>query len=168
VVTHIRESRRFEYIYNLHRKPGQHAIRIPHSGLRMTTFHVAINRVGQILCSREISSPNATPSPAKWFADLALFLSSTSQWSRWGKINYPLTTGNIGLLGTYLQHAISTFNTCSQVTTHRSLTDTSGNYNLQGAGFSHHSPRPYQSMVLWFPLRASPDLRLTIFIMKLQ
>jgi hypothetical protein len=46
----------------------------------------------------------------------------------------------LGLLGPYHQHVISTFNTYLWGTTHRSLTDTGGGYNLEGAGLPHHAP----------------------------
>jgi hypothetical protein len=46
--------------------------------------------------------------------------------------------------------------------TSRSLTDTSGGYNILGASFSYHTLRPSQPTVLRFPLRALPGLRLTI------
>jgi hypothetical protein len=47
----------------------------------------------------------------------------------------------LGLLGTYHQHTIGTFNTCSRGPTHRSLTDTGGGYNLEDAQLStYHSP----------------------------
>jgi hypothetical protein len=49
------------------------------------------------------------------------------------------------------QYAISMFNTCSRGSTHRSLTDTGGGYNLVGAGFPHHTLWPSQPMVLCFP-----------------
>jgi hypothetical protein len=45
----------------------------------------------------------------------------------------------LGLLSSYHQHAIDTFNTCSRGPTHRYLTDTCGGYNLRGAGFSHRA-----------------------------
>jgi hypothetical protein len=60
------------------------------------------------------------------------------------------------------QHAIKTFSTCSRGPTHRSLTDIGRGYKLEGAGFSHHTPRPFQLMVSTFDLRAPPGLRLSI------
>jgi hypothetical protein len=42
-------------------------------------------------------------------------------------VNGPL----LGLSSPYHRHAISTFNTCSQVTTPRSLTDTGGGYHIE-------------------------------------
>jgi hypothetical protein len=61
----------------------------------------------------------------------------------------------LGLLDSYHQHAISTFNTCSRGPIHWSLTDTGGwaGYNLGGAGLSHHTARPFQPTVLRFPLK---------------
>jgi hypothetical protein len=64
-----------------------------------------------------------------------------------------LMTGYIGLLGTYYQHVISTFNTCSRGPTHRSLTNTASGYNLGGADFPQHSPRSSQPMDLRFPAK---------------
>jgi hypothetical protein len=65
----------------------------------------------------------------------------------------------LGLLGPCHQHAIGTFNTCSQGPTHRSLTNTGGGYNLEGAGFPHTTPRPSQLTVSPFHLRAPPGLQ---------
>jgi hypothetical protein len=49
------------------------------------------------------------------------------------------------------QHTIGTFNTSSRRPTHWSLIDTDEGYNLEGAGFPHHTFRPSQPMVLHFP-----------------
>jgi hypothetical protein len=57
----------------------------------------------------------------------------------------------VSLLGIYLRHVISTFNTCSRGPTHRFLTDTGGGYNLKGADLPHHTPHSSQPMVLRFP-----------------
>jgi hypothetical protein len=68
----------------------------------------------------------------------------------------------LGLLGSYHQYVIGTFNTCSQGPTHQSLTDTGEDYNLGGACLPHHTPRPSPSTVSTFHLRAPPGLRLSI------
>jgi hypothetical protein len=57
----------------------------------------------------------------------------------------------IGLLGTYHQHVISTFNTYSRGPIHRSLTDTGGGGNPGGADFPHLNPQPSQPTDLHIP-----------------
>jgi hypothetical protein len=74
-----------------------------------------------------------------------------------------LTTRFIGLI---YQHAIGTFNTCSRAPTHRSLTDTSGGYNLEGADFPHHTLRPSQPTISAFHLKASSDLQFNQYSTK--
>jgi hypothetical protein len=66
------------------------------------------------------------------------------------------------LTGPIYQHAIGTFNACSRGSTHRSLIDIRGGYNLGGVSFPHHSPRPSHPVVSTFHLRAPPGLRLSI------
>jgi hypothetical protein len=61
-----------------------------------------------------------------------------------------------------IEAVINTFNICLQGPTHRSLTDIGGGYNRDDSKFPHHSPRPFQLMILCFPLRPPPGLRLTI------
>jgi hypothetical protein len=56
----------------------------------------------------------------------------------------------LGLLDSYHQHAVSTFNTCSRGPTYRSLTDTGGGYNLGGVDLPHHTPWSFQPTVLRF------------------
>jgi hypothetical protein len=73
-------------------------------------------------------------------------------------VNYKL----LDLLDPYHRHAIGTFNTCSLGPTHRFLTNTGRGYNLEGAVFPHTTPRPSQSAVSSFHLRAPPNLRLSI------
>jgi hypothetical protein len=65
----------------------------------------------------------------------------------------------LGLLDSYHQHAIGTFNTCSTRPTHRSLTDTGGGYILEGAGFLHTTLRSSQSTVSPFHLQVSPGFQ---------
>jgi hypothetical protein len=67
----------------------------------------------------------------------------------------PVDDKLLGLLGPYHQHAISMFNTYSRGPTYRSLTDTGGGYNLEGAGLPHLTPGPSQPMVLHFPPNGS-------------
>jgi hypothetical protein len=80
---------------------------------------------------------------------------------QWGQSHASIDDMLLGLLGTYHQHTIGTFNTCSWGPTHRSLTDTGGSYNLRGAGFPHTTLRPSQPVISPFHLRAPPGLRLS-------
>jgi hypothetical protein len=78
------------------------------------------------------------------------FLSQHSHCSR--GLSQAFVDGRLqGLLGSYHQHAISKFNTCSRGSTHWSLTNTNGGYNLGGADLPHHTPQPSQPMVLHYP-----------------
>jgi hypothetical protein len=90
------------------------------------------------------------------------FLSQHNHWSSRLKWNICWWTCYIGLLRPYLQCVISTFNTCSWGSTHRFLTNTDGGYHPGDLGFSHHTLRPSQPMILRFLLRALSGLRLTI------
>jgi hypothetical protein len=74
----------------------------------------------------------------------------------------------LGLSGLYHRHAIGTFNTCSRGSTHRSLTDTSGGYNLRGTGFPHTTPRLSQPTVSTFHIRAPSGLRLSIQQLQIE
>jgi hypothetical protein len=86
------------------------------------------------------------------------FLSRPNQWSS-GESQTSVDSKLLGLLGHEHQHVISTFNTCSRGLTHRFLTDTGRGYNLEGTTFPHTTPRPSQSAVFTFHLRAPPGLQ---------
>jgi hypothetical protein len=151
-------------------KPDQHVTRFPHSvrvwpstirilgGPRIVTFCVAINRFEQIHWPREEGLP--TQFTVWWLTDpwvCTQLISHNNQWRSGEKSNFywwPTTR----LTGPIYQHVISTFNTCSQGPTHRSLIDTSGGYNLGGADFLYHTLRPSQPVVSAFHLRAPPGL----------
>jgi hypothetical protein len=112
-------------------------------------------------------TPNIIPSPlADRFTGFHLVSLPDQPLKQWGKAKHPLTSGYIGLLGPYLQHVISMFNTCSRVPTHQSLIDTDGSCNLGGVGFPQQSPSPSQPTALLFLLRVPSNLRLTILNMK--
>jgi hypothetical protein len=81
---------------------------------------------------------------------------------QWGQSQAYVDGRLVGLLGPYHQHAFGAFNTCSWGSTHRSLTNTGGGYNLEGVGFLHITPRPFQPTVLTFHLRVLLGLRLSI------
>jgi hypothetical protein len=68
----------------------------------------------------------------------------------------------LGLPGTYHQHAIGTFNTCSRGPTHQYLTDTGGGYNLVGASLPIPLPDLPNQRSYTFHLVAPPGLRLSI------
>jgi hypothetical protein len=65
----------------------------------------------------------------------------------------------LGLPGPYHRHVINMFNTCSRGPTHRSLTDTGGGYNLEGASMPHTTPRLFEPTVSTILLRALPGLQ---------
>jgi hypothetical protein len=70
----------------------------------------------------------------------------------------------LGLLDSYHQYAIGTFNTYSLGSTHRSLTDIGGGYNLRGANFSHHTPLPFHPAISAFHLRVLPGLHFNQYL----
>jgi hypothetical protein len=113
------------------------------------------------------SCPN--PQHVGWLIYGSIPSSSPSHyhWTSRGKVKHLLPTSYIGLLGSYHQHVVITFNTYLRGATHRSLTNTSGGYNLEGVSFPHHTPRPSKPMVLRFSLVALPGLRLTNFNISL-
>jgi hypothetical protein len=153
-VTHIRESRWFESMYTLQGKtrPTCH-VRFPHQSTytRRTLLWAVpvrgnllwvINRVGQSHCSREKGLP--TQSTARRQTDPRVrtqFLSWANQWSS-EESHTSINSRLLCLPGPYHRHAIGTFNTCSWGPTERSLTDTGGDYNLEGANFQRTTPRP--------------------------
>jgi hypothetical protein len=129
-------------------KPDQHVTCFPRSvhvwistirvscGLCTTTFHES--STGLDRCT----APDST-SQLSWVAhETHLSFSSNTTIEAVCLSQAPIDNRLLGLLGPYHQHGISTFNTCSRGPTHRSLTDTSGCYNLWGAGLPHHTPRP--------------------------
>jgi hypothetical protein len=67
----------------------------------------------------------------------------------------------LGLPVPYLWHAISTFNTCSQGSTHRYLTDTSGATTLEVSAFRNSLPDLPNRWCSTFYLRAPLDLSLS-------
>jgi hypothetical protein len=75
--------------------------------------------------------------PSSWF--ISFFLPHDSLGV--GKRGFsPVITQLHQLSRPIYQYAIGTINACSQGPTHRSLTDTGGDYNLGGASFPHHTP----------------------------
>jgi hypothetical protein len=68
----------------------------------------------------------------------------------------------LGLLDSYHQHVIDTFNTYSRGPTHRSLTNIGRGYNLRGPRLAHHTPDLPNWRSSTFHLRAPPGIRLSI------
>jgi hypothetical protein len=121
-----------------------------------------INSVGRILLLPRKSAPDST-SQLDWVARVTrLSFSPNTAIEAVGLSQSSVDGRLLGLLGSYDQHAIDTFNTCSRGPTHRSLTDKGGCYNLGGAGLPHHTLQPFQPTVFTFHLRAPLGLRLSI------
>jgi hypothetical protein len=143
-------------------KSDQHDIYASHASPRTTDIRFltvvpvhgklswVIDRVKQGHCSRE----------------KGLLIQSTTRWpihgsvpsfspeptlKQWGQSQASVDDRLLGLLGSYHQHAIDTFNTCSWGLTHRSLTDTCGGYSLEGVRFPHTTLGPFEPTVLPFP-----------------
>jgi hypothetical protein len=144
-------------------KPDQHDIYASHTSPRTPGVRFlravpvrgnlswVVNRVGQSHCSREKGLP--TQSTTRRLIDPRVctqFLSWANQWSS-GESHTSINSRLLGLPGPYHRHAIGTFNTYSRRPTERSLTDTGGGYNLEGAGFPRTTPRPSQPAAYPFP-----------------
>jgi hypothetical protein len=119
----------------------------------------AADRVGRSHCSREKGL--STQSPARRLTDPRVrtqFLSRAIQWSS-GERQISINSRLLGLSGPYHQHAFGTFNTCSWGTIERSLIDTGGGYNLEGASLPHTHSLTFPTSCLSFPLVALPGLQ---------
>jgi hypothetical protein len=148
VVTHIRESRWFKSMYTLQGKPDTHDTYASCAGPRtppyafrgqspyVATFHADPTKLNRFTAPEKKVLQTPPLSPVEWPMGPPQFLSQHNHWSSALKPNICWRANYIGLLGTYHQHVIGTFNTCSRGATHRSLTDTGGGYNLA----TSHSP----------------------------
>jgi hypothetical protein len=128
----------------------------------VVTFHEVINSDGQSHCSREKRLP--TQSTTRQLIDPRVhtqFLYRAAI-EAVGVKSHSVSNQLLGLPGPYHRHAIVIFNICLRGPTYRSLTDTGGGYNIGDAGFSHTTPRPSQSAVSPFHIRATSDLKLLI------
>jgi hypothetical protein len=122
-----------------------------------------VNRVGHSHCSQEKGLP--TQSTTRQLTDPRVriqFLSRANQWSS-GESQASINNRLLGLPGPYHQYVIGTFNTCSQGPTKRSLTDTGGGYNLEGADSPHTHSLTFPTSCLPFPLVPPSGLHLTKF-----
>jgi hypothetical protein len=84
-----------------------------------------------------------------------------NHWSSALKPNIYWWTCYISLLDLYHQHVISTFNTCSWGSIHRSLTNTGGGYNLGVPACHITLPDLPNWWSFTFHLRVPPGLKLT-------
>jgi hypothetical protein len=163
--THIWEPRWFESIYTLQEKtwPTCHTLLTlsPHMALDHT--YLTWSTYSNISWSHQQQWTEPLlpiQSTARRLTDLLVctqFLSRTNHWSSGGKATI-CWRQTIRFTGPIYQHVIGTFNTCSRGSTHRSLTNTSGSYNLRGVIFTHTTPWPSQPSISTFHLRAPPGL----------
>jgi hypothetical protein len=171
VVTHIRESQRFDSMYTLQEKtrPTRH-IRSPRQSTYVWhTLPVGGPRTWQPFARRRQIWIDATAPEKKgsryntqhvgWLIHGSIPSFSPEPANEAGGVSQaPDGDQLLGLSGPYHRHKIDTFNTCSWGPTHRSLTDTGGGYNLWGAGLPIPTPRPFHPAVSPFHLRALPAL----------
>jgi hypothetical protein len=151
-------------MYTLQWKPDQHAKRIPRS-VYVWSQTIRISRGQRIATFRESSTDldGSHNSREKGIPDYTLRTSADRSVGP-NPVSLPLSTKEVvglsqcsinsmqlGLLGPYLRHVASTFNTCSWVPTSWSLTNIGRGYNLGRVSYPHHTPQPSQPMVLHFP-----------------
>jgi hypothetical protein len=170
VVTHIRESRRFESMYTLQGKTrSTRHIRFPHQSMYARRMLSAGSpRTWQPFMSHQQSWTESllprkglpTQSTAHWLTDpwvRTQFLSRANQWSS-GESYTSINSRLLGLPGPYHRHAIGAFNTCSRGA-NRTV------FNRHRRGLQHwkcrlstyHSPT-FPTNCLPFPLVAPPGL----------
>jgi hypothetical protein len=90
-----------------------------------------IDRVGQILLLPIKGVPDSTSQPGWMAHGTRLSFSPKTVIEAIGLGQASVDNRLLGLPGPYHRHAISTFNTCSRVSTPRSLTDTDGGYHIE-------------------------------------
>jgi hypothetical protein len=152
-------------------KPDQHATRFPRSvrvwfktihisrGAHIATFCKTTTGLADLIAPEKKGSRHNTYHVGWPICDFVPSFSPEPTNEAGGVSQTPVGDQLLGLLVPYHRHAIGTFNTCSRGPTHRSLTDTSGGYNLVGADFPHTTPQPSQTDISTFHLRASPGLQ---------
>jgi hypothetical protein len=119
-------------------KPNQHDTYASHASPRtpdvrfLRVVHVCGNllwvtdRVGRILLLPRKSAPDSTSQPGWVARGTRLIFSPKTTIEAVGLSQAPLDDLLLGSPGPFHQHAIGTFNTCSRVSTPRSLTDIAG------------------------------------------
>jgi hypothetical protein len=124
-------------------KPDQHVMYTSHSSPRTPVVRVlwavpicdnllwVIDRVGRILLLPRKSAPDSTSQPGWVARGIRLNFSSNIAIEAVGLSQAPVDDWLLGLPGPYHRHAIGTFNTCSQVPTPQSLTNTGRGYHTE-------------------------------------
>jgi hypothetical protein len=155
VVTHIRESRRFESMYNLQgeTRPTHHVCFPCRSMYARRTLPMGGPRTWQPFTLTQQSwtnslllrktGLNSTSQPRLSGTQLSFSPNTTIEAMRLSQT--AIDNRLLGLLGPYHRHAISTFNTCSWVLTPRSLTDTGGGYHIENLGIAIALSLPFPS-----------------------
>jgi hypothetical protein len=104
-----------------------------------------IDRVGRILLLPRKSAPDSTSQP-DWVADRIHLSFSPKIAIEAVGLSQTLVDGRLLVLpGPYHRHAIGTFNTCSQVPTLLSLTDTGRGYYIENLGIARSLSPPFPS-----------------------
>jgi hypothetical protein len=171
MVTHIRESRRFESMYTLQGKtrPTRHVCFPRQSTYAQRTLPVGSPCTWQPFVRRRQIWTNPTapekkgsrhnPQHVGWPIRGSVPSFSPEPANEAGGVSQaPDDDQLLGLPGPYHRHAVGMFNTCSWGPTEQSIIDTGGGYNLEGVGLPHtHSPT-FPTSCLPFPLVVPPNL----------
>jgi hypothetical protein len=145
------------------KKPDQHITYASHASPRMLVVRflqavpirdnlswVMVNESRPTAPEKKGSQHNPQHA-ADWSAGLYPASLSSQLMKQWGQRQASINGRLLGLLGPHHQYAIVTFNTCSWGPTKRSLTNTSGGYNIEGVNFPCTTPRPSWLVVSHFP-----------------
>jgi hypothetical protein len=176
VVTHIRESRRFESMYTLQGKtwPTRHTLPMlsphivqDHMYLTCSTYSNPSRSHQQswagLLLPRKRAPGTIHNTLVDWFTGPYLVSLPSQPMNQWGQSQAYVDGGYCAYWARKHQHAIGMFNTCSRGPPHRSLTNTGGCYKFGGAGSPHTTPQPSQPAISTFHLWAPPGLQLSKF-----
>jgi hypothetical protein len=118
-------------------------------------------------CSREKGLPTQPQLGWVIHRSATQFLSQHSYWSS-NESQTSVDSRLLGLSGPYHRHAISTFNTCSRGSTHRSLMDTGGGYNLSWVRLLHSTSTLFYHLSIAWANDDPPRDRITRVIRKVS
>jgi hypothetical protein len=113
--------------------------------LYMTTFHESSTELDRVTAPKKKGSRH-NPQHTGWpiCGSVPSFsLEPTNEAVEKAKTS--INSKLLGLLGPYHRHAIGTFNTCSQVSTHRSLMDTGRGYHIENLRIATTLSPPFPS-----------------------